>query len=195
MAAFFFITTMGQLVYLNLTYSQIPHVELGKYTYVAPEKEVFTIEQQMSARKFEILASMEAYVVERRYYQSAMATMSLLWIRYLGFVTGMILALVGAIFILARLQESRSEIKAKWNAANFLLRSASPGIVLVVLGTILMYATIIDRDTVETFESRIYLTDSSTLMTTPTPTAQTDEGPTLIPLEENTSLPASTPLP
>lgn len=61
-----------------------------------------------------------------------------LWTRNMGFVTGMILALVGAMFILSRLADAGSELTAAQGALTGSLKTSSPGIVLAVLGAVLM---------------------------------------------------------
>jgi hypothetical protein len=91
--------------------------------------------------------------------------MSGLWLRYLGFVTGMILALVGASFVLGKLREPLTEITGELPKINLSLRSASPGIILVFLGAVLMIATILDEDKYEADENRIYLTGLETPIT------------------------------
>jgi hypothetical protein len=63
--------------------------------------------------------------------------MSRLWTTYLGFVTGMIFALVGAMFVLGKLESDPSELKTKVGTAlDTSFKSASPGLVLAVLGVI-----------------------------------------------------------
>ncbi|MGL4541697.1 MAG: hypothetical protein ACRCUI_04215 [Polymorphobacter sp.] len=61
-----------------------------------------------------------------------------LWTRNMGFVTGMILAMVGATFILSRLDDAGSQLSAEQGMIKGSLKTSSPGIVLVVLGTVLM---------------------------------------------------------
>lgn len=61
-----------------------------------------------------------------------------LWTRNLGFMTGMVLAILGATFIMWRLGDEGSELTASGAGVNASLKTASPGIVLVALGTVLM---------------------------------------------------------
>ncbi|MBI5305098.1 MAG: hypothetical protein HY868_23400 [Chloroflexi bacterium] len=186
---FFFVTTFIQLAYLNWNILQIPDIELRSPGSASPIQESMSTEEQMAARKLEYLTTLEAYVVVRRYHQAGVSLISNLWLRYLGFTTGMILALVGASFILGKLQEPLSEIAGKWSAMDFSLKSASPGIILAVLGVILMFATIVDRDEVAVQDARIYLT-SPDLVSAPNPSAI----PILKPLTTSTpSLPSAAP--
>lgn len=61
-----------------------------------------------------------------------------LWTREMGFVTGMMLAIVGATFILVRLDDAGSKLEAGQGTLKGSLMTSSPGIVLAVLGTVLM---------------------------------------------------------
>lgn len=61
-----------------------------------------------------------------------------IWTQNLGFVTGMILAVLGASFIMAKLSEPTTSLEAEGAGAKASLTTASPGIVLAVLGTVLM---------------------------------------------------------
>lgn len=158
LAIFFFIATFLQLSYLYWNITRVPDVVLNAPSGSVPFTAANT-NDQMAIRKLEYSASLEGYVVSRRYHQAAMSTASNLWLRYLGFVTGMILALVGASFILGKLQEPISEIQGKLSAMDFSLRSASPGIILAVLGVILMYATIVDVDVVDVKDNAVYFTN------------------------------------
>jgi hypothetical protein len=64
------------------------------------------------------------------------------WTRNLGFVTGMVLALVGASFIMAKLSEGTTTLDGGGGGAKVSLATSSPGIVLAVLGTALMMMAI-----------------------------------------------------
>jgi hypothetical protein len=154
---FFFAVTLVQISYLHYTIQRAPEVDLGFPAGEALASQAGDFSQALAARQLDILSRLEALVIERRYHQMSVAIMSGLWLRYMGFVTGMILALVGAAFILGKLREPVSEISGKGAGVDFSLRSASPGIILVVLGVVLMMATIMDQDTYETQAKGIYL--------------------------------------
>jgi hypothetical protein len=66
-------------------------------------------DQRLMAAVMAILSSLETNIVERRYHQANVSLMSRVWTRYLGFVTGMVLAMVGSIFILGKLREMESQ--------------------------------------------------------------------------------------
>lgn len=71
------------------------------------------------------------------------------WIRYLGFVTGMVLAIVGATFIMAKLNEGATALNASGAGFTGSVSTSSPGIILVVLGTVLMLAAMAIRFSVQ----------------------------------------------
>lgn len=68
----------------------------------------------------------------------------------------MILALVGAAFILGKLREPASELQLKTGAAEGNLKGQSPGLFLAFLGTILMVTTIVTHNEIETKDPATY---------------------------------------
>lgn len=146
---FFFIASFVQLAYLHLTIQQAPRVD---YATLLQEQDP----ERLSV-SFQTLAVLDAGILERRYHQANVLLMSRVWARYLGFVTGMILALVGAVFILGKLREETSEVSAEGTAGSLSLRSSSPGLVMTVLGVALMVTTIVTHHEIQTADSPVYL--------------------------------------
>jgi hypothetical protein len=170
LTAFFFIASFIQMSYLHWNIMQYPAINLESVTQNNLAASASTYDEQLEARQLEILARMEAYVIERRYHHANVMIMSGVWIRYLGFVTGMILALVGASFVLGKMREQVSEVEGKTSGFGFALRSTSPGIILVVLGVMLMFATIVDKDQYEVQDASVYLNPRGVeLLSLPTP--------------------------
>jgi hypothetical protein len=105
--------------------------------------------------------SLERYVIERRYQQASLTVRARLWTRFVGFITGMLLALVGAVFVLGKLNDLEPH-QASGNAEvgghklGFAFTSASPGIILAGLGTILMALTIAIPGQASTNDSATY---------------------------------------
>jgi hypothetical protein len=66
---------------------------------------------------------------------------SRLWLSYLSFVTGMILALVGAAFILGQLEFTEAGVTTKIAGSELSLQSTSPGLILAGLGVAMMMVT------------------------------------------------------
>ena len=104
------------------------------------------------------LVRMEEHGINRRYKQGGVLLMSRIYIKYLGFFTGMILAIVGSIFIISRLREDVSELEGSIQEKNrFKLVSSSPGIIFGVLGTTLMMATILKHSEINVKDMPLYL--------------------------------------
>lgn len=148
---FFFIASLAQLAYLHGKIWDAPRVNSA-----ALQVPTGTGSLDEGAR-FNALAILEANAVERRYHQANVLLMSRVWARYLGFVTGMIMALVGATFILGKLREEMTSLEAKGSAAALTLHTASPGLVLAVLGVGLMAATIVTHQEISTTDTSIYM--------------------------------------
>src|SRR5690349_8255408 len=55
------------------------------------------------------LLILEADAMDKRYRQASALLMSRIWTRHLAFLTGMVLAFIGAIFILGKLSEAQSD--------------------------------------------------------------------------------------
>lgn len=157
LSIFFFTASFIQMTYLHSSMLNYPLLDLSSPTEWEIAARGQTFDEQMRSRDLEILASMEAYVVGRRYHQASVLLMAGLWVRYLGFVTGMILALVGASFVLGKLSEPESDLSGKTSLLDFSVKSTSPGIILVFFGVVLMFATILNQDTLQVDDVPVYL--------------------------------------
>ena len=104
------------------------------------------------------LARMEEKSLDRRYNQGGLLLASRIFTKYLGFFTGMILAIVGAIFIIGKLQESSADIEgAVGDQMKLKIVSSSPGIIFGVLGTVLMLSTILQHAVIELKDQPLFL--------------------------------------
>jgi len=112
--------------------------------------------------RWQTLVLLEQDVTRHRYQQVNSTLLLRAWTRYMGFLTGMILALVGAILILMKLQEGATKLTAKTKGVLGSLATNSPGIVLATLGTILMGITLIVPFQFDTRDVAVYLRDSPT---------------------------------
>ncbi len=74
--------------------------------------------------------ALERELIARRYRQAGAVLSLRLWTRLMGFLTGMILAMVGAAFVLGKLTAPESEIAGGASGANVSIRSASPAITM-----------------------------------------------------------------
>jgi hypothetical protein len=76
---------------------------------------------------------------------------------HLGFMTGMVLCLVGSIFVLGRLDIEPTRIDGEAQGGKFGLSTSSPGILLVCLGCGLICATLFHRFQFNLPEKTVYL--------------------------------------
>jgi hypothetical protein len=162
---FFFLTTFGQMAYLHWSILQISEVNINPMSGESLITGADTFKDRMNARALEVRSRMEAFIVTQRYHQASVLLMSGLWIRYLGFITGMILALVGASFVLGKLREPTQKLEGKFSGIDLSLRTTSPGVILAALGVILMFATILDKDSYNVTDSNVYLFPVETVNT------------------------------
>jgi hypothetical protein len=108
--------------------------------------------------KWYSLVKTEEHSINRRYNQGGVLLMSRIYIKYLGFFTGMILAIVGAVFIISKLKEDVSELEGNiQDKTKFRLISSSPGIIFGVLGTCLMMTTILTHSEISVKDMPLYL--------------------------------------
>lgn len=157
---FFLLISLAQLFYLQLKISRQDSQEISTTVQSVKDSDSISFEQKIELLKMKALILLENESLERRHHQANTSLMSRIWIKYLGFVTGMILAIVGALFILGKFKEKDSSLHAKSEAAEFSLSTASPGIFLAVLGTILMSITIFVNHEIEVNDGLIYMNNS-----------------------------------
>lgn len=116
------------------------------------------LKQNTELLKWQTLVKMEEYSIDRRYNQGGVLLMSRIYIKYLGFFTGMILAIVGSVFIISKLKEDVSELEGSiQDKTKFKLVSSSPGIIFGVLGTVLMMTTILTHSEISVKDMPLYL--------------------------------------
>jgi hypothetical protein len=135
----------------------MPDVDIGSEADAELIASAEKFEDRLSARDLEVKSKMEAFIVTQRYHQANVLLMANLWIRYLGFATGMILSLVGASFVLGKLREPAQKLEGKFSMVDLSLRTTSPGIILVALGVLLMFTTLVDEDYYKVTDGNVYL--------------------------------------
>jgi hypothetical protein len=150
LTVFFFLASLIQLVYLHTSIREGPRLDVVDLMVGEGGEDGL-------AADLRALVILESNALERRYHQANVLLMSRVWRRYLGFVTGMILALVGAAFILGKLREEVSDVELKSTAAALNLKSTSPGLVLTVLGVVLMIATIVTHHEITIADTPVYV--------------------------------------
>jgi len=107
--------------------------------------------------KLYVLSKMEEQLMNKRYSQGGALLLSRLYTKYLGFFTGMILAIVGSVFIISKLTEPSTNIDTTAKAFKVSVVSASPGIIFGLLGTSLMLSTILKQNSIDIKDVATYL--------------------------------------
>lgn len=153
---FFFIASLIQIYYLHSRIEQSPELDLNPALSMLESKTAATAGDKLDYARWKTLSILEGNALQRRYHQANVLLMSRVWTRYLGFVTGMILALIGAAFILGKLREPYSKLDADSALWKFSITSASPGLILAVLGTILMLTTMVTHFEIEVKDVPLY---------------------------------------
>lgn len=151
---FFFIASLIQIYYLQSRIEQSPELDLNPALSML--EGAATAGDKLDYARWKTLSILEGNALQRRYHQANALLMSRVWTRYLGFVTGMILAMVGAAFILGKLREPYSKLDADSALWKFSITSASPGLILAVLGTILMLTTMVTHFEIEVRDVPLY---------------------------------------
>src|SRR5215471_3551722 len=103
------------------------------------------------------LLLLESDALDKRYHQASALLMSRIWTKHPSFLTGMVLALLGATFILGKLSEGTSNISgggAGWKAD---ISSASPGIILAFFGTVLLSISLVVQPPIEVEDKPVYI--------------------------------------
>lgn len=162
LATFFFVASLGQLAYLNWELSHPPSIKAAALlddSLCAGQSGSADLSQEacQSLQRGRAILLLEANVMERRYHQANALVMFSVWSRYLGFITGMILAIVGATFILGKISEPESRVEASgagWKAG---IRSTSPGLILCALGVVLIVASITTLHSLHTRDTSTYI--------------------------------------
>ncbi|CAN0513621.1 unnamed protein product, partial [Laminaria digitata] len=108
-------------------------------------------------QQWKTVATLEKHTLDQRYHQANVLLMSRIWTRYLAFVTGMILCMVGASFILGKLREDQTEISGKSDLGEGSLKTSSPGVLLATLGVILMLTSLLTHHEISVTDGPAYL--------------------------------------
>lgn len=150
------------VVELRDFYARVEHRPLDLQASFATYEARIPAQERLSPDylEFRIRALLEADALQRRYHQANATMLARVWTRQLGFLTGMILSVVGAAFILGRLQGDPTRIDAEGRNFKAALATSSPGIVLCSLGTLLMAITLAIPFGVETSDRALFLQPS-----------------------------------
>jgi hypothetical protein len=154
-AVFFAFIMLVRFSSIEATLQEAPPTQLA-VTWTRQGIEPTTWRDQQQLASSEANFGLERELIARR-YRVASAIMSLrLWTRLMGFLTGMILAMVGAAFTLGKLDAPESEIVGGASGATLSVKSASPGIVMAILGTVLIGMSLVVPVTAEVRDTAVY---------------------------------------
>ncbi len=161
MGLVFFVVSFIQVYYL---YDKVGHTPMDlKPIFAEHERRLSEQPAALNDREYlrwKTLALLEQDVIARRYQQANSIMLARVWTRFLGFMTGMILSLVGAVFILGKLQEEPTKLESESKFGKWYLNTSSPGIVLAVLGTVLMAITLLVQSEIETRDVAVFTQSS-----------------------------------
>lgn len=142
LAVFYFLASLGQFIYLQSRIEKKPTISESWITDKTPDSPLYHLEYLL---------------IQNRYHQGNTSLMSRLWLKYIGFVTGMTLSLIGAVFILGKLREDTTELQLSTEQIKMSFLSSSPGIILAFLGTLIMITTILDNKPIDINDANVYL--------------------------------------
>jgi hypothetical protein len=175
-ALFFLFASMYQLYSLKTEIEAEPKIHLDA---------LYSNDADFDRQRWNSLVALEVHVLQQRYHQANISIMSRLWVRYLGFVTGMILAFMGAVFIVGKLREGATiDVEGEGLKAN--LATQSPGIVLAFLGVVLMAVTIVIHHKIDVRDKPTY-----TAVTMTTTSDRSGAKPAPVDLNDEVAAPAT----
>jgi hypothetical protein len=104
------------------------------------------------------LLLLEANALDKRYSQASALLLSRTLTKQLSFLTGIVLAFLGAIFILAKLSESTTQVDGSMSQWQLKLSSASPGLILSLFGAVLLIVSlVVQTNTISVLDKPVYL--------------------------------------
>lgn len=167
---FFFVATLVQVVRLNERIETTPRLDASTLLAATTCGSTRSDAACEAERRLFVAVALEAHTIALRHHEASVLLMAALWSRYVGFVTGMILALVGAAFILGKLSDTGTNVSVIGDgaAARLALATASPGIVMVIAGVVLMTLTITTLQQFGTRDAAIYFSGTNAAAAPPT---------------------------
>ena len=156
-AVFFAVVMLVRFASIETTLREPSPTQL-KIPWTQAGREPATWRDQQALANAEATFELERELIGRRYRQASALLSLRLWTRLMGFLTGMILAMVGAAFVLGKLTAPESEVSGGASGATISVKSASPGIVMAVLGTVLIGISLVVPVTTDVKDAAIYFT-------------------------------------
>lgn len=110
----------------------------------------------LAYRDWYVRAALEQTALQQRFNVQTAIVKARLWTRFMGFITGMLLALTGCVFVLGKLRESIN-FTGQSTAISGTLATSSPGVFLALLGTVIIGISLTVQANVESTDSSVYL--------------------------------------
>ena len=158
------LTVFSCVVNVVETYLVLHHIETNHEIDIKPALAMLdtnvsglSASDRFAYARWKTLSTLEVNTIESRYHQASIAVMTRVYIVFLSFATGMVLALVGATFILGKLREAPSTVGGGGGFGSFSISSASPGLILAFFGTVLMLFTISSRADISVRDQSLYV--------------------------------------
>lgn len=107
-------------------------------------------------RDWYVRATLEQMGLQQRFNVQLAIVKGRLWARFMGFLTGMLLALTGCVFVLGQLR-AKVVFSGEGSGAKAALDTTSPGLLLALLGTIIIGLALSVPGSVESTDAAIYL--------------------------------------
>lgn len=114
---------------------------------------------EMMDNQWKALVILENTSMEKRYHQANLLLMSRIWIKYLGFLTGVLLCIVGGAFVVSKYKTTENEVGAESFGGKYSLKSTSPGLVIAFLGTLIIIASILTNPSIEVRDAKTFMGD------------------------------------
>ncbi|WDI32265.1 hypothetical protein PUV54_03545 [Hyphococcus flavus] len=130
--------------------SAIESVELGRERLVS--KPLFILEHDL---------------VARRYHQANSLLIARVWFGYIMITTGMILCLIGSLFVLGKLSSGETTVSGSAGKGSVSFVSTSPGLVLAFFGAVLAISS-------QFFATRLSITDTATYIEAGAPSSEVE---------------------
>jgi len=152
-STFFIAGTAYQLIHIQSKIEYDDTADVQVFTNMDEAETSLKMEQLSLKTK----AQLETYAIKRRYHQSNMLLISRIWIQYLGFLVGMILAMVGGTFVLGKMKEAGSSFDSDISSVGkFSFNSSSPGLFLVLFGAIIIITTLLYHPEITVQDGSLY---------------------------------------
>lgn len=159
---FFIIATAFQLYSIRSKIEYQDTDEIRLYSQMQQANSQLEFDQLSLQTK----AELETYALKRRYHQSNMLLVSRIWIQYLGFLVGTILALIGGTFVLGKMRERGSKFDSEIkDVGKFAFDSSSPGLILVFFGTVIIAITLFYHPKITVQDGSLYFDKTYNLNT------------------------------